>query len=171
MCVEITSFANNPCGLPKDSYFRNVLRVETIAGRTRRLSRNLKDIICSYFTKRVVCHFPQRLTHPLHSSGTNQSSEGCSCGTSKAIYIYFVYALAHVFPGRTSSKLPNLRLLLATSTQFGTFDLAAAKELGITVVSAQGIDRTGGKSSNQPLRPKIDTREETVIPPHNERGL
>ncbi|PKK52936.1 hypothetical protein CI102_2216 [Trichoderma harzianum] len=46
------------------------------------------------------------------------------------------------FSGSLLRSLPNLKLLLATGTQFETFDLAAAKELGITVVAAPGLGRT-----------------------------
>ncbi|KAL7913604.1 D-isomer specific 2-hydroxyacid dehydrogenase [Trichoderma velutinum] len=46
------------------------------------------------------------------------------------------------FPGSLLRSLPNLKLLLATGTQFETFDLAAARELGITVVAAPGLGRT-----------------------------
>ncbi|KAJ4856329.1 d-isomer specific 2-hydroxyacid dehydrogenase, NAD binding domain-containing protein [Trichoderma breve] len=42
------------------------------------------------------------------------------------------------FSGSLLRSLPNLKLLLATGTQFETFDLAAARELGITVVAAPG---------------------------------
>ncbi|KAF7360224.1 Glycerate dehydrogenase [Mycena venus] len=54
------------------------------------------------------------------------------------------------FPGSLLRQLPNLKLLLATGTQFETFDLAAAKEFGIPVVAAPGLGRTGS-----PLRPNI----------------
>ncbi|KAH7308665.1 D-isomer specific 2-hydroxyacid dehydrogenase [Stachybotrys elegans] len=57
------------------------------------------------------------------------------------------------FPASLLRQLPNLRLLLATGTQFETFDLAAAKELGITVVAAPGRGRTDDQS--QPLWPNI----------------
>ncbi|KAL6911035.1 D-isomer specific 2-hydroxyacid dehydrogenase [Trichoderma evansii] len=46
------------------------------------------------------------------------------------------------FPGSLLRSLPNLKLLLATGTQFEMFDLAAARELGIAVVSAPGLGRT-----------------------------
>jgi phosphoglycerate dehydrogenase-like enzyme len=46
------------------------------------------------------------------------------------------------FPGSLLRRLPNLKLLLATGTQFERFDLATAKELGITVVAAPGLGRT-----------------------------
>lgn len=46
------------------------------------------------------------------------------------------------FPGSLLRSLPNLKLLLATGTQFEMFDLAAAQELGITVVAAPGLGRT-----------------------------
>lgn len=46
------------------------------------------------------------------------------------------------FPGSLLRNLPNLKLLLATGTQFEMFDLAAARELGITVVAAPGLGRT-----------------------------
>ncbi|CAM1500463.1 Fc.00g096250.m01.CDS01 [Cosmosporella sp. VM-42] len=46
------------------------------------------------------------------------------------------------FPGSLLRQLPNLKVLLATGTQFEMFDLAAAKELGIAVVAAPGLGRT-----------------------------
>ncbi|KAH8131273.1 glycerate dehydrogenase [Trichoderma asperellum] len=46
------------------------------------------------------------------------------------------------FPGSLLRSLPNLKLLLATGTQFEMFDLAAARELGITVAAAPGLGRT-----------------------------
>jgi phosphoglycerate dehydrogenase-like enzyme len=46
------------------------------------------------------------------------------------------------FPGSLLRQLPNLKLLLATGTQFETFDLATARELGIAVVAAPGLGRT-----------------------------
>lgn len=58
------------------------------------------------------------------------------------------------FPGSLLRQLPNLRLLLATGTQFEMFDLAAARELGITVVAAPGLGRTDQLISNPP-RPNI----------------
>lgn len=63
------------------------------------------------------------------------------------------------FPRELLQQLSNLRLLLATGTQFETFDLTAAKELGITVAAAPGKGRTDGKSSNWPIRPKIDIKK------------
>lgn len=56
------------------------------------------------------------------------------------------------FPGSLLRQLPNLKLLLATGTQFEMFDLAAAKELGITVVAAPGLGRTDQAG---PIRPNI----------------
>ncbi|KAJ7760799.1 glycerate dehydrogenase [Mycena olivaceomarginata] len=58
------------------------------------------------------------------------------------------------FPRSLLSQLPNLKLLLATGTQFETFDLAAAKELGIPIVAAPGLGRTDEITSNPP-RPNI----------------
>lgn len=46
------------------------------------------------------------------------------------------------FPGELLRRLPNLRVLLATGTQFETFDLDAARRLGIAVVAAPGLGRT-----------------------------
>ncbi|TVY69018.1 Glyoxylate reductase [Lachnellula suecica] len=46
------------------------------------------------------------------------------------------------FPATLLRRLPNLKLLLATGTQFETFDLAAARELGISIVAAPGLGRT-----------------------------
>ncbi|KAM3441785.1 hypothetical protein NHJ13734_002726 [Beauveria thailandica] len=46
------------------------------------------------------------------------------------------------FPSQLLRSLPNLKLLLCTGTQFETFDLQAAKELGITVAAAPGNGRT-----------------------------
>lgn len=56
------------------------------------------------------------------------------------------------FPGSLLRQLPNLKLLLATGTQFEMFDLAAAQELGIAVVAAPGLGRT---DYAEPLRPNI----------------
>lgn len=46
------------------------------------------------------------------------------------------------FPSELLRSLPNLKLLLCTGTQFETFDLETAKELGITVAAAPGKGRT-----------------------------
>jgi lactate dehydrogenase-like 2-hydroxyacid dehydrogenase len=55
------------------------------------------------------------------------------------------------FPGDLLRRLPNLRVLLATGTQFEEFDLAAAKELGIAVVAAPGKGRTDdGDAARRP---------------------
>lgn len=56
------------------------------------------------------------------------------------------------FPGSLLRQLPNLQLLLCTGTQFETFDMAAAKELGITVASAPGLGRT---DQGDPVRGNI----------------
>jgi lactate dehydrogenase-like 2-hydroxyacid dehydrogenase len=56
------------------------------------------------------------------------------------------------FPGTLLRQLPNLKLLLATGTQFEMFDLATAKELKIAVVAAPGLGRT---DQTGPLRPNI----------------
>jgi phosphoglycerate dehydrogenase-like enzyme len=58
------------------------------------------------------------------------------------------------FPGSLLRQLPNLKLLLATGTQFETFDLATARELGIAVVAAPGLGRTDQPVSGPP-RPNI----------------
>lgn len=63
------------------------------------------------------------------------------------------------FPAALLQELPNLKLLLATGTQFETFDLAAAKELGISVAAAPGRGRTDGRASNRPQRPKLDIKK------------
>ncbi|OTA99147.1 hypothetical protein M426DRAFT_27776 [Hypoxylon sp. CI-4A] len=63
------------------------------------------------------------------------------------------------FPGELLRELPNLKLLLATGTQFETFDLAAASELGISVAAAPGRGRTDGKVSSRPVRPKLDIKK------------
>ncbi|PVH79996.1 hypothetical protein DL98DRAFT_460223 [Cadophora sp. DSE1049] len=56
------------------------------------------------------------------------------------------------FPGSLLRQLPNLKLLLATGTQFEMFDLKAAEELSIAVVAAPGLGRT---DQNGPARPNI----------------
>ncbi|KAF8186867.1 glycerate dehydrogenase [Mycena galopus ATCC 62051] len=58
------------------------------------------------------------------------------------------------FPGSLLRQLPNLKLLLATGTQFETFDLATARELGIHFVAAPGLGRTDELGSSPP-RPNI----------------
>ncbi|KAI0532538.1 hypothetical protein GGR58DRAFT_164086 [Xylaria digitata] len=65
------------------------------------------------------------------------------------------------FPAALLRSLPNLRLLLATGTQFETFDLAAARDLGIQVVAAPGRGRTDDRIATfagRPVRPKLDIR-------------
>lgn len=56
------------------------------------------------------------------------------------------------FPSSLLARLPNLRLLLATGTQFEEFDLEAARQRGIAVVSAPGLGRTDAAA---PRRPSI----------------
>ncbi|KAJ6487793.1 glycerate dehydrogenase [Mycena sanguinolenta] len=51
-------------------------------------------------------------------------------------------------PGALLRQLPNLKLVLATGTQFQTFDLATVRELGIPLVAAPGLGRT-----DEPLSP------------------
>ncbi|XXH01510.1 hypothetical protein Hte_007870 [Hypoxylon texense] len=63
------------------------------------------------------------------------------------------------FPRELLRELPNLKLLLATGTQFETFDLAAAAELGISVAAAPGRGRTDGKPSHRPARPRLDIKK------------
>lgn len=46
------------------------------------------------------------------------------------------------FPGSLLARLPNLKLLLTTGTQFEEFDLEAARQHGIAVVSAPGLGRS-----------------------------
>ncbi|PNP73851.1 hypothetical protein FNYG_12810 [Fusarium nygamai] len=55
-------------------------------------------------------------------------------------------------PGELLRQLPNLKLLLCTGTQFETFDLEAAKKLGITVASALGRGRSDGTQHKQDIR-------------------
>lgn len=54
------------------------------------------------------------------------------------------------FPGSLLRRLPNLKLLLATGTQFEEFDLRTARELGITVAAAPGRGRTDGVGPRRP---------------------
>ncbi|KAI0381442.1 glycerate dehydrogenase [Hypomontagnella monticulosa] len=65
------------------------------------------------------------------------------------------------FPGDLLRQLPNLKLLLATGTQFETFDIATATDLGISVAAAPGRGRTDGKPSPvpRPVRPRLDIRK------------
>ncbi|KAJ7460029.1 glycerate dehydrogenase [Mycena galericulata] len=56
------------------------------------------------------------------------------------------------FPGSLLRRLPNLKLLLATGTQFETFDLDTARALGIPVVAAPGLGRTDAPAA--PLKSK-----------------
>jgi phosphoglycerate dehydrogenase-like enzyme len=46
------------------------------------------------------------------------------------------------FPGELLRSLPNLKVLLVTGSQFQTFDLETAKEMGIVVATAPGKGRT-----------------------------
>lgn len=62
-------------------------------------------------------------------------------------------------PGELLRELPNLKLILGTGTQFQTFDLATAKELGIKVAAAPGRGRTDGKGSGPSPRASIDIKK------------
>lgn len=50
-------------------------------------------------------------------------------------------------PGDLLRQLPNLKVIFATGSQFQTFDLKTAEELGIQVIGAPGKGRTDGKST------------------------
>ena len=63
------------------------------------------------------------------------------------------------FPGDLLHRLPNLKVILATGTQFESFDLKTAKELGITVCAAPGKGRTDGKGSGISPRAKIGVKK------------
>lgn len=54
------------------------------------------------------------------------------------------------FPRALLERLPNLRLLHATGTQHSTFDLVAARELGIIVATAPGRGRTDLSEEQRP---------------------
>ncbi|RKL31579.1 hypothetical protein BFJ72_g10983 [Fusarium proliferatum] len=56
------------------------------------------------------------------------------------------------FSGELLRQLPSLKLLLCTGTQFETFDLETAKDLGITVASALGRGRSDGTQHKQDIR-------------------
>ncbi|OKL56440.1 hypothetical protein UA08_08166 [Talaromyces atroroseus] len=64
------------------------------------------------------------------------------------------------FPAELLRQLPNLKLLLATGTQFETFDLDAARDLGIIVAAAPGKGRTDNRPAYTCIaRPKIDIKK------------
>ena len=63
------------------------------------------------------------------------------------------------FAGELLRQLPNLKLLLATGSQFETFDLKTAKELGVKVAAAPGKGRTDGKGSGPSARSKIGLKK------------
>lgn len=63
------------------------------------------------------------------------------------------------FPAALLRKLPNLKLLLATGTQFETFDLDAARELGITVAAAPGRGRVDGKTLDGRSSPRLEIKK------------
>lgn len=47
------------------------------------------------------------------------------------------------FPKALFERLPNLKLMLVTGTQFNTFNMSVAKEHGIIVAAAKGTGRSG----------------------------
>lgn len=63
------------------------------------------------------------------------------------------------FPGDLLRRLPDLKVIFATGTQFESFDLKIAKELGIIVCAAPGKGRTDGKGSGISPRAKIDIKK------------
>lgn len=54
------------------------------------------------------------------------------------------------FPAELFQRLPNLKLLLCTGTQFNTFDMKAAKKQGITIATVLGCGRSD-RPKTQPL--------------------
>ncbi|KAJ4358550.1 uncharacterized protein N0V89_003134 [Didymosphaeria variabile] len=62
-------------------------------------------------------------------------------------------------PGDLLRKLPNLKVIFATGTQFETFDKEAMKELGIQLVAAPGKGRTDGKGSGPSARAKMNIKK------------
>lgn len=95
-------------------------------------------------------------THP----GTTQSQRQGLIDRLKPFTIISTMRERTPFPADLLRQLPNLRLLLATGTQFETFDLAVARELGITVAAAPGKGRTDGKvTAHRPARPKLNIKK------------
>ncbi|SCV57356.1 related to 2-hydroxyacid dehydrogenase [Fusarium fujikuroi] len=73
----------------------------------------------------------------------------------KKLYLYEIISTMRErtpFSGELLRQLPNLKLLLCTGTQFETFDLETAKDLGITVASALGRGRSDGTQHKQDIR-------------------
>ena len=95
-------------------------------------------------------------THP----GTTQTQRQAVVDSLKPFTIISTMRERTPLPAALLRELPNLKLLLATGTQFETFDLAAARELGIIVAAAPGKGRTDGKlAGHRPARPKLDIKK------------
>ena len=92
--------------------------------------------------------------------GTTQSQRQAVVDCLKPFTIISTMRERTPLPADLLRQLPNLKLLLATGTQFETFDLAAARELGIIVAAAPGKGRTDGKlTGHRPARPKLDIKK------------
>ncbi|KAJ7118800.1 glycerate dehydrogenase [Mycena epipterygia] len=65
-------------------------------------------------------------------------------------------------PAALLKQLPNLKLVLATGTQFETFDLPAARALGIPVAAAPGLGRTDQQTTS--LNPNLSIKQGSAHP-------
>ncbi|KAF2643512.1 glycerate dehydrogenase [Massarina eburnea CBS 473.64] len=94
-------------------------------------------------------------THPR----TSDADRKALVGRLKPFSVLSTMRERTPFPSELLRQLPNLKVILATGTQFETFDLKTAKELGIQVVAAPGKGRTDGKGSGLSARARIDIKK------------
>ncbi|KAJ5087552.1 hypothetical protein N7456_011168 [Penicillium angulare] len=95
-------------------------------------------------------------SHPL----TTQEQKASLIARLKPFEVLSTMRERTSFPASLLEELPNLKLILATGTQFETFDLAAARKLGITVAAAPGKGRVDGKTlPGRVVSPKLDIKK------------
>ncbi|OCK77161.1 glycerate dehydrogenase [Lepidopterella palustris CBS 459.81] len=120
------------------------------------------NIAASHFShvdpsKISITSFPQTLPSYSHPA-TKPADRDALVARLEQFTVLSTMRERTPFPGALLRRLPNLKLILATGTQFETFDLAAAKELGIIVCAAPGKGRTDGKGTAHG-RPKLDIKK------------
>jgi len=100
-------------------------------------------------SKAHITTFTDSLSPYPHPSTTNAQRDALAARL-KPFTVLCTMRERTPFPDELFQRLPNLKLLLCTGTQFNTFDIKAAKEQGITIATVHGCGRSD-RPKTQPL--------------------